>query len=108
MRNFAHDTAAKQQNADHEGQAHENGDHGAQVGQVVLHGHDDRGAEHRAKQSPHAAEQGHEHHFARHLPAHIGECGQAKSNRFGRAGQACERAREHKGQQLVAVDVVAQ
>jgi hypothetical protein len=105
---LADDAAAEGQHADHEDHALHDGHPGAELRQVVLHGDDDRGADHRAEDRAHAAEQRHQHHLARHRPVHVGQRGELEDERLGGAGQAGQRGRQHEGQQLVAVGVVAE
>jgi hypothetical protein len=62
----------------------------------------------RAEEGADAAQQGHQDHLAGHRPVHVGQRGETHHQRLQRAGQAGQRGRQHEGQQLVAVDVVAQ
>jgi hypothetical protein len=89
---LADDAAAEGQHADDEDRAHDHRDPGADlVGQVVLHRDDDGGADHRAEQRAHAAQQRHQHHLAGHVPVHVGQRGELEHQRLGGAGQAGQR-----------------
>src|SRR5882672_199590 len=65
-REFAHHAAAKRQHANDENHALHDRDPGAELGQVVFHRDDDRGADDRAEDRAEAADQGHQDHFAGH------------------------------------------
>ena len=78
------------------------------VGQRALQRDHHRGADQRAEQRAHAAEQGHQDHLAGHVPVRIGERGQLEHHGLGRPRQAGQRRRDDEGQQLVRIDVVAE
>ena len=78
------------------------------VGEQVLQADDRERAEHRPGEGAHAAEQRHQDDLAGERPVRVGERREAEHQRLERARQAGERGREHEGEQLVAVDVVAE
>ena len=106
---FADEAAPERDDADDEDRADDHRDPRADaVGQVVLQADDREGAEHRAGEGAHAAEQRHQHHLARERPVRVDSVAKPEHQRLHRSGQAGERGGKHEGQQLVAVDVVAQ
>ena len=106
---LADEAAPEGQHADDEDGADDHGDPRADpVGEEVLQADDRERAEHRAGERAHAAEQRHQHDLAGHAPMHVGQRRELEHQRLRRAGQACQRGREDEGQQLVAVDVVAE
>ena len=103
------DPSAENQHADHEDRTHNDGDPGADlVGKLVLERDDEGGAYRGAEHGADAADEGHQHHLARGLPLHVAERGEAENQGLGRAGQARQPGGEHEGEQLVALDLVAE
>src|SRR5215468_9349305 len=67
------DTAAEGEDADHEDHALDDGDPGAELGEVVLEGDYGEGADDGAEDGAEAAEERHQDNLARHGPLHVGE-----------------------------------
>src|SRR5215218_2649412 len=105
---LADDAAAEQEHAEHEDDALDDRDPGAQRREVILHRGDHERPDDRAEHGSHAANQRHEHDFARHAPMHVGERGELEHDRLRGAGQSGERRREHEHHELVLVGAVAE
>src|ERR1044072_8825595 len=69
MRDFADDTAAEGQDADHEDHALDHGAPLPEAGEILLHGDDDESADHRTEHRAEPADQRHEHDLAPPPPA---------------------------------------
>jgi hypothetical protein len=63
---LADDAAAEGQHADHEDRALNHRHPLPESSEIVLHGDDHEGADHRAEDGAEAADQRHQHHLARH------------------------------------------
>ena len=81
---------------------------GADVAELVLQGDHHEGADQRPDQRAQPADQRHQDHQARHAPVHVGQRLEAHHHHFQRARQCRQRGRQHEGQQLEAVRVVAE
>src|SRR5262245_19460331 len=105
---LANHAAPEDQHRDNEDRSLDHQHPLAEPGQVVLHIDDDGGADGWTKDGAHAADQGHQHHLARHLPCHIGQRGQLEHHGLGGAGETGQRRRDHERDQLEAADGVAE
>jgi hypothetical protein len=105
---FADRAPAQRKDADDEDQPRGDGAPGTDAGKIVFQPDHDRGTEDRAENRAQAAEQGHQHDLARHVPIHVGERGELEHQHLGRAGQPREPRRQDESQQLEALDVIAE
>ncbi len=121
---LAHDPAAERQHADHEDQAGDDGHRFAQraepvharegceqvaeLADLVLQQHHHGRADQRAGQRAQATDERHQDHLARGRPVHVRQRGEAQYQRLERAGQPRDGGRDHEGQQLEALRVVAE
>jgi hypothetical protein len=77
-------------------------------GQEILQRDDEEGAYDRPEQGAEATHQRHENDFSRHRPVDIGQGGKLKDQRLGRARKPGERGRQHEGDELEALGLVAE
>src|SRR6201996_8597084 len=108
MRDLADQAAAEQQPAGDEDHPLDHRHPLAEAGQILLHGDDHESTDHRAEHRAQAADQRHQHDFARHAPVHVGERGVLRHEHFQRAGKACDGAGQDEGEHLVLVGLIAQ
>ena len=108
MGQLADHPAAEGQHADDEDQPLHDRDPGADLGQVVLEGDHDKGADDGPEDRAEASQKGHEHHLARHGPVDVGQRRELEDDGLGAAGESRQRAGQHEGQKLVALGGVAQ
>src|SRR3954468_13613875 len=73
MRDFADHATAEGQHADHENRALDHRDPLPISGEILLHGDDDEGADHRTEYGAETANQRHQHDFTGHGPVHVGQ-----------------------------------
>ena len=74
----------------------------------MLQPDDQPGAHQWPEQRADAAQQRHQNHLPRHVPAGITQRGELEHQRLGRSRQACQPRRQHEGHQLVGIGVIAQ
>ena len=79
-----------------------------QVAQLVLQRDDEEGAQDRARQGAHAADQGHQDDEAGHRPVHVRQRLEAEHDGLRRARQAGQRGRQDEGDEFITVHVVAE
>src|SRR4051812_26893882 len=108
MRDLANHAAAEGQHAGDEDHALNHRHPLAETGQILLHGDDHEGADHRTEYRAETADQRHQHDFARHRPVHVGERGVLCHEHFQRTGEAGDGAGEDIGQELVLVGLVTE
>src|SRR3979411_868550 len=108
MRDLANHAAAERQHTDHEDHALDHRDPLPEASEILLHGDDHEGADYRAEHSAEAADQRHQHDFARHRPVHVGERGILGNEHLQRAGKARQRSGQDIGEQLVLIGLVAE
>src|SRR5271169_5993243 len=107
-RNEADDATAEEQHAKHEDDALNDGDPGAELGQVMLHRRQKKGSDHRAEHGAEPADEGHQHDPARHRPLDVGQRGELEDERLQRPGEAGQPRGENKDDELVMISVIAE
>src|SRR6185369_9903092 len=106
---LADEPAPERDDADHEDDADDDRDPLADaVGEQVLQADDRERAQHWPGERSHAAEERHQDDLAGERPVRVRQRREAEHQRLERAAQARQRRRQDEGEQLVAVDVVAE
>src|SRR5262245_54264346 len=105
---LADDAAAEQQHGDDEDRALHDEHPLPDRREVVLQRHHEERPHYRPEQGAEPADQRHQDHLAGHRPVDVGQRGELENQRLGRARDAREGRREHEGEELEAIGLVAE